>query len=178
MSRRAIKSLLASVILMQASNILALEDFPIAYLVVAQQYQVPVDILYAVAMTESGNGYDSSQLPWPWALNVDGRSIYCQSRQEAVWVVSHAIQAKQSVDIGLMQISWRWHQHRFASIDDALIPMKNLKAGAAILQEQFEVTNDWWEAVGRYHDPGQDQNSLDNAEVYRARVRQQWQNMF
>lgn len=177
MNCRAIKPWLASV-MMQASTVMALEELPVAYLIVAKHQQVPVDILYAVAMTESGKRFGDEQRPWPWALNVDGRSVFCQSEQEAVLTVSEAIQKKQSVDIGLMQINWRWHKHRFSSIDDALTPMKNLQVGAAILQEQFKYTNDWWEAVGRYHDPGQDTDSLENAERYRTRVRQQWQDMF
>ena len=73
-----------------------------------------------------------------------------------------------------MQISWRWQQQRFTDAEQALIPLQNLKAGAAILREQFENTQDWWQAVGRYHDPGQDPQSLESAKHYRAKVRKNW----
>ena len=167
-------SCVAGLVVMQPVNASALESLPVAYHIVAKAYQVPVDILYAVALTESGRRYESSNLPWPWALNIDGESVYCQSQNEALQRIRQAIRKQQAVDIGLMQISWRWQQQRFTDVDQALIPVQNLKAGAAILREQFENTQDWWQAVGRYHDPGQDPTSLENALHYRTKVRQHW----
>jgi hypothetical protein len=141
-------------------------------------YQVPADILYAIALAESGTHYRGERVPWPWALNIDGQSVYCESQQEAIHRVSQAIRKQQSVDIGLLQVSWRWHGQRFATIDESLVPIQNLSAGASILYEQFEQTNDWWEAVGRYHDPGQDAASLASAQRYRQRVKQHWRERF
>ena len=169
---------IAGVTLMQSVATVALENVPVAYLIVAKSHQVPVDILYAVAMAESGKPYQGEQNPWPWALNIDGRSVFCESQQEAIHRVIQAIRQEQSVDIGLMQINWRWHRQRFSSISESLIPIINLSAGATILYEQFEQTDDWWEAVGRYHDPGQDADSLNNAQRYRKRVKQYWQERF
>jgi hypothetical protein len=77
-----------------------------------------------------------------------------------------------------MQISWRWHSQRFSDVNEALIPIKNLSVGAAILYEQFELSNDWWEAVGRYHDPGNDAVSRGNARRYSDRVKQNWREHF
>ena len=173
-----VKKWIAGVTLMQSVAAVALEDVPVAYLIVAKSHQVPVDILYAIAMTESGTHYRGERVPWPWALNIDGQSVFCESQQDAIHRVSQAIRNQQSVDIGLMQVNWRWHGQRFATIDESLVPIKNLSAGATILHEQFEQTNDWWEAVGRYHDPGQDEESLDSAQRYRERVRQYWREWF
>ena len=92
--------------------------------------------------------------------------------------MSQVIRREQSVGIGLMQVNWRWHRQRFATIDDSMVTIKNLRGGAAILYQQFEHTNDWWEAVGRYHDPGQDAESLDSAQRYRERVKQHWREWF
>jgi len=169
---------IAGVTLMQSVATVALENVPVAYLIVAKSHQVPVDILYAVALAESGMPYQGEQMPWPWALNIDGRSVFCESQQDAVHRVAQAIRQEQSVDIGLMQINWRWHRQRFTSVDESLVPIKNLSAGATILYEQFEQTDDWWEAVGRYHDPGQDAESLKSAQRYRERVKQHWREWF
>ena len=163
---------------MQSVVALGLDTIPIAYWVVANTHQVPVSILHAIALAESGKTHQGEQVPWPWALNIDGQSVFCDSRQEAVLRVSQALSNNQSVDIGLMQVSWRWHAQRFTTIEESLIPIKNLGAGAAILYEQFEQTNDWWQAVGRYHDPGQDKQSLDNAHRYRQRVKHHWRERF
>lgn len=176
----------AGIALVQSITVLAkenLEDIPMAYLIVAKSYQVPADILYSMALVESGKVYKEKKLPWPWALNIDGQSVFCDSQQEAISRISQAIKNKQLVDIGLMQISWRWQKQRFSNPGEALVPIHNLKAGAIILREQFEHNQlenkgDWWDAVGRYHDPGQDAVSLGNAKQYRDKVKKYWQETF
>lgn len=157
---------------------LVAQPLPPAYQQVADHYQVPANILFAMALTESGRRYRGKWLPWPWALNIAGRSVYCASWQAARDRIHQALQHHQAVDIGLMQISWRWHRQRFGSIEASLLPINNLMAGAAILREQYQYTGDWWEAVGRYHDPGQDAVSLESAERYRQRVKQNWRGEF
>ena len=177
----ALKKWAAGVALAQSITVLAedkLENIPMVYLIVAKSYQVPADILYSIALAESGKLYKGKRLPWPWALNINGQSVFCGSEQEAVNRISGAIKNKQLVDIGLMQISWRWQKQRFSNPAEALVPIHNLKAGAKILREQFEQNYDWWDAVGRYHDPGQDASSLDSAERYRARVKKYWREQF
>lgn len=178
MSKYAIRQLVVGATLMQSITAMALDELPVAYMVVAKVSNVPADILYAVALAESGRSYKGALLPWPWTLNVEGQSIFCESQGEAIVLALEAINRKQLVDLGLTQVNWRWHQQRFTRIDDALIPMLNLKAGAAILREQYEVSGDWWQAVGRYHDPGQDDESLASAEHYRQRVKRLWRGAF
>jgi len=178
MKSLCIRQWIAGVSLMQSISVMALDELPMAYLIVARSHKIPADILYAVAMTESGKTYKGEHRPWPWALNIDGHSEYCTSQQDAVFKASQAIHYKQPVDLGLMQISWRWHSQRFSDVNEALIPIKNLSVGAAILYEQFELSNDWWEAVGRYHDPGKDVVSRGNAQRYSDRVKQNWREHF
>ncbi len=178
MNNSLLKPWIAGVTLLQSVATVALENVPVAYLIVAKSHQVPADILYAIALTESGRPYRNEDIPWPWALNIDGQSVFCDSQQDAVYRVSQAIRHEQSVDIGLMQVNWRWHRQRFSSINESLMPIKNLSAGATILHEQFEHTNDWWQAVGRYHDPGQDAVSLESAQRYRERVTKHWREWF
>lgn len=173
-----IRAWLLSASLMQSISVPALESLPVAYQIISDAYRVPPDILYAVALTESGRLYRGTHLPWPWALNIDGRSIYCRSQEEALARIEQALVLKKAVDVGVMQISWRWHWYRFASAAQMLTPIHNLKVGAAILREQFEITSQWWVAVGRYHDPGQDAASLESAQRYRTRVMQHWRENF
>lgn len=178
MSQCAIRQLVVGVTLMQSITATALDELPVAYVVVAKATNVPADILYAVALAESGRSYQGELLPWPWTLNIEGRSIFCESQGEAIVLATEAINREQLVDVGLTQVNWRWHQQRFTRVDDALVPMLNLKAGATILREQYELSGDWWQAVGRYHDPGQDEESLVSAEHYRQRVKRLWRGAF
>lgn len=168
----------AGFVLAQSVGGSELVEVPVAYQVVSEATGVPVDILFAVALAESAKSHNSQLLPWPWALNIDGQSVYCSSLDEAITQSRRAIHNHQAIDLGLMQISWRWHRQRFHDPGQALIPIQNLKAGAMILREQYDATGNWWEAVGRYHDPGEDDDSLKNAEHYRARVRQHWEGVF
>ncbi|WP_299772431.1 transglycosylase SLT domain-containing protein [uncultured Pseudoteredinibacter sp.] len=156
----------------------SVESIPYAYLAVAESHQVPADLLFSIALAESGRPFDNKSLPWPWALNIHGLPVYCQTEKEALKAIETAIQREQQLDIGLMQISWRWQQHRFESFQEALIPMRNLQAGAEVLKEQYEHSQDWWVATGRYHDPGQDAESLASAEAYRERVKRIWAGRF
>ena len=178
MSKCMIRQLVVGATLMQSITAAALDEFPVAYVVVARAANVPADILYAVALAESGRSYKGVLLPWPWTLNVEGQGIFCESQGEAIVLATEAINRKELVDIGLTQVNWYWHQQRFSRVDDALVPMLNLKAGAAILREQYEVSGDWWQAVGRYHDPGQDEESIARAENYRQRVKRLWRGAF
>lgn len=174
---QAFKPLYLTLGIISYGEVLA-DEIPSAYVIVSQAYHVPADILYAVALTESGKDYQGKHLPWPWTLNIAGLGVYCATQDEAKALLLRKISEQPSIDIGLMQINWRWHQHRFKSFDDALLPMRNLSVGAMILGEQFNDTQDWWKAVGRYHSPGQNAQSRRNAERYRQRVHKHWRALF
>ena len=185
------KMIVVLVILMASSRCYAI---PSAYRQVADEVNVPVDILYAIAFTESGYQYQTVYNPWPWTLNIEGKAYRFTNRHSMLVKLKQAIQDKRSVDIGIMQINWRWHKHRFESpqrdikspqrnieslqpsdsLKPALDPYTNLKTGAEILVEQYQETGDWWLAVGRYHSPGQTKRSIKRAKRYRQRVRQHW----
>lgn len=171
-------ALLLGLLWSPSNQALTPSDIPIAYSVVASKYEVPADILYAIALTESGKLYEGSKLPWPWSLNIEGKSVYCDTRSQALLSLNDAIQQGKSVDVGLMQVSWYWHSQRFSSPEESLSPVKNLMIGASILAEQYRQSGDWWVAVGRYHDPGQDEESLQRAEYYLKKVRQNWRGSF
>lgn len=147
---------------------------PRVYKTVAERHAIPTSILYAVALTESGKQYDSTLLPWPWTLNIDGQGNYYESYHTAKIALSEALEKSQSVDIGLMQINWRWHQDKLQNIATALNPLQNLNHGARMLHECYEQSGDWWEAVGHYHSPANTTKAKRNAERYRQRVKAHW----
>ena len=139
---------------------------PAAYHQVAQEYEVPAGILFAIALVESGRQRkDGQTLPYPWAMNVNGQPFYFASRQEADAHLERNLAAGEKPDIGLMQVNWRYHQHKLGDIRQAFDPWLNLRAGAIVLREAYRATGDWWTAVGRYHS-----GTPARAEAYRARV--------
>jgi len=150
------------------------EAVPAGYRTVAAEQGVPASILYAVALAESGTVVDPSRhiRPWPWTLNVSGQGRFFPSRQAASEALHAELAAgRESVDIGLMQVNWRYHKDRLASPTRALDPYHNLRVAARILRGCYQRREDWWEAVGCYHAP----SNARRAARYRQRVLRHWQ---
>jgi len=147
---------------------------PPAYRQVSHKYNIPVGLLYAIALTESGYQYRAVYNPWPWTLNIEGKAYRFDHPRPMLATLQQAINNQQSVDIGIMQINWRWHKQRFDSPRSALDPHINLKTGAEILVEQYEIAGDWWVAVGRYHAPASNKRAIERASQYRQRVKRHW----
>ncbi len=149
---------------------------PAGYRTVAAEHGVPASILYAVALVESGTVVDPSRdtRPWPWTLNVAGQGRFFPSRRAASEVL-HAVLAagSESVDIGLMQINWRYHKTTLLSPTRALDPYHNMRVAAGILRGCYQRREDWWAAVGCYHAP----NNARRAARYQQRVRRHWQRL-
>ncbi len=125
---------------------------PTAYQSVARQYGVPADVLYAIALTESRQTLAPGVArPWPWTANVQGKAYYFRSRAEMSAFLNALLrQGNRKFDVGLMQISWRHHGHRFDSLDQAIDPLTNLRAGAAYLRYLTQKQG-LEKAIGMYH---------------------------
>ena len=163
---------LAGLILPFASR--AGEFVPAGYRMIAVEHGIPQSVLFAIALTESGKqtGPAGSVRPWPWTLNVAGRGYFFDSRQ-AAWqaLTAYLKEGKRSIDIGLMQVNWRYHQDQLGTPWQALDPYHNLRVGAGILQSCYVDRQDWWASVGCYHAP----TDTYRADRYRRRVVSHWQ---
>ena len=151
------------------------EAVPEGYRAVAAEFGIPHALFSAVALTESGRQFDTKDIrPWPWTLNVAGKGHYFSSRAEA-WQALKQLpdSGNTSIDIGPMQVSWRYHRSRLGSPWRALDPYHNLRVGAGILQACARQKGDWWSGVGCYHAP----NDPARAERYRRRVQSRWQRL-
>ena len=153
---------------------------PPGYRQVASEYGIPPTILYAVALTESGRAVGAwrAARPWPWTLNLAGQGRYYRSRVEAYAALRQALGAgRSSIDIGLMQVNWRFHGAKLRDPWAALDPFFNLRTGARILRHCYQRHKDWWQAVGCYHSPGTGLAQRQRAMAYRERVRRHWQRL-
>ena len=149
------------------------EVVPSAYRLVATEYGIPLRLFYAVALAESGKIIESMnrRRPWPWTLNIAGVGVYFNTRWQAWHALDQFLRAGEtSVDIGLMQVNWRFHQERLGSSWLALEPYHNLTVGAEILRRCYAERRDWWASVGCYHAP----SDSHRARAYRNRVAAQW----
>ena len=128
-------------------------DIPPAYRRVADEYGIPPQVLYAVALTESGLRMPGSRdhRPWPWTLNVAGKSYRYGTRNEAYVGLMQHLERTDLVDVGLLQVNWRYHGQKLMDQNLSLDPWFNLRVGASILREMFDDCGDWMTAAGRYH---------------------------
>jgi len=114
----------------------------------AQAHGIPVGVLYAVGLTETGRG-DSLR---PYALNIDGRAVYDIGKSDALHTFERAQKAgARMIDVGCMQINHHFHARNFASVDDMLDPPQNVAYAARFLQQLKAREGSWTMAVARYH---------------------------
>lgn len=105
-------------------------------------------IVAAVAMNESQyKGY-----PWPWTLNVQGKSLYFKTREEAhEKILTLLSQGIKKIDIGITQIHWKFHSHRFSSPWEALDVSANINASESIITLLYKRHGDLGIAIRCYH---------------------------
>lgn len=114
----------------------------------SEQYQVPLGVLYAVGLTETGRK-GSLQ---PYALNVEGKAVFSASAGQAIrkFKAAQASGAKL-IDLGCMQINHYYHGREFGTLQDMLVPHKNVQYAARFLKELRQREGSWTLAVARYH---------------------------
>lgn len=136
-------------------------EIPPAYQQVAHEYGIPPKVLYAVALTESNH----RGRPWPWTLNVAGQPERYDSYSQVVAALKRHLKAgERNVDVGLMQVNWRWQPQAMRDPVSALEPWYNVRSGARILADCYRT--DWLQAAGCYHRPA----GGEPARRYRAAV--------
>lgn len=114
----------------------------------AIKYDVPEGILYSVGLTETGKR-GSLQ---PWALNVEGKAVFAASRQDAIQVFEDARrQGAKLIDLGCMQINYRYHGDQFSGPEAMLNPRSNVEYAAKFLSRLHAKHVTWTMAVARYH---------------------------
>lgn len=150
---------------------------PTAYRQVAEAAGVPAQLLYAVAQTESNTQLRIGYYPWPWTLNVKGKPLRFETREEACRAVLKAIseQGVYAVDIGLTQQNWGYiGRARFREPCDALHPINNLQSAALLLRQYYQQTGDWVSAAGMYHRPA----GGEPARLYKSKIQERLKRMF
>ncbi|CRM12305.1 hypothetical protein [Pseudomonas sp. 25 E 4] len=126
---------LAAVVLLSTSLAIGAELPPPAYQLIALPAGVPSEVLYAVALQESGTPLRGQVVPWPWTLNVAGAGYRFATRDDACRALMIAIQTAgpSRVDVGLGQTNIGANGHRYRYPCEGLDPYINLSVTAQIL---------------------------------------------
>lgn len=133
----------------------------------AAEEGVPLQVLLAVTLTETGRERDGRLTPWPWALNEAGESRWFDSRDQALDHLALVLASgATNVDVGCFQLNYRWHGQAFASLEDMIDPRANATYAARLLKGLAQDGQDWIAAVGQYHS-----QTPEYAETYLDRFR-------
>lgn len=114
----------------------------------AARHGVPLGMLYAVGLTESGKR-GSLQ---PYAMNIQGKAYFGTSAADVMERLSQAQrEGVRLVDLGCMQINHHYHRAKFASLEAMIDPAQNVEYATRFLKELKEREGSWTLAVARYH---------------------------
>lgn len=131
----------------------------------AQQSGVPVSVLKAISLTETGKKIDGKLRPWPWTVNMEGAGHWFDTLDEArTYVFKEFKRGARSFDIGCFQINYKWHNEHFSSIDEMFDPQANALYAAKFLSDLYAETGSWNAAAGAYHS-----RTKEHADRYSAR---------
>ncbi|WP_342108221.1 transglycosylase SLT domain-containing protein [Methylobacterium sp. SI9] len=128
------------------------------------RYGVPLGVLYAVGLTETGKR-GSLQ---PYAMNIAGKAYFGTGPGD---VIAHFREAHRKgvrlIDLGCMQINHLYHGGKFGSIEAMIDPHANVEYATQFLKELKQREGSWTLAVARYH-AGPNNNAAQK--VYICRV--------
>jgi hypothetical protein len=113
---------------------------------------VPSALLLCIARVESGRATPQGIQPWPWALNVAGTSRYFANKKEALVYVNKCLaQGMTNIDIGILQLNFKWHSQGFTNLEAMLDPHFNALYAARFLKRLRLQHGSWSKAVASYH---------------------------
>jgi hypothetical protein len=114
----------------------------------ARENAVPLPVLYAVALTETGQ----RGALHAYAMNIHGRPAFNATLGEAMATFNRELKQGQTlIDIGCMQINYRYHGKKFASVEEMFEPARNVNYAAQFLKDLYGREGSWTASVARYH---------------------------
>ncbi|MBF0482609.1 MAG: lytic transglycosylase domain-containing protein [Desulfovibrionaceae bacterium] len=132
-------------LVLSCGQVLANQDLAAFFDPPCDRYEVPKLLALAIAGHESGMR--------PWALNIAGRSVFPESREQALAICQAALAAGVSFDLGLMQVNSWWIRRYQLPLEVLLDPPGNVQVGVWILGQEIKRHGLNWMAVASYHTP-------------------------
>ncbi len=118
----------------------------------AQVANMPVDVMRALTLVETGRSRGGAFRPWPWTINLEGKGYWFDTRAEAEAFARESLAAgARSFDVGCFQINYRWHGQAFASVEQMFGPQENAAYAARFMGKLFAEGGTWEWAAGAYH---------------------------
>lgn len=118
-----------------------------------KKYRIPRDLLYAISIHEAGKPHSYNlSIVWPWSLHINGKAYYLKNGRSSLRFVKKQIsRGITNIDIGCMQINFKYHSKNFKSISHMINPKYNIEYASKFLLSKYKKTRSWKKAVSQYH---------------------------
>lgn len=118
----------------------------------AQELGVPMDIMGALTLTETGRRMDGVVRPWAWSANSEGEGTWFDDPQSAIAFAQDRVdQGRTNLDIGCFQLNYRWHGENFTGVAQMFDPLENARYAARFVSQLYSEMGDWRAAAGAFH---------------------------
>ncbi len=113
---------------------------------------VPLSVLRAISLSETGRERGGKFRPWPWTVNMEGKGVWFDDATKALDFAERGFdRGARSFDVGCFQINYKWHGGHFTSIAEMFQPGANALYAARFLRDLHAELGDWVQAAGAYH---------------------------
>lgn len=132
--------------------------------------RLPVGIMQAISLAESGRWDKSSRshFAWPWTVMAHGKGRFYPSKAAAIAAV-RKLQASglKNIDVGCMQVNLKYHPRAFDSLEDAFDPVTNARYAANLFAKLRKANRSIMRAVAHYHSTTRHRNRPYTRKVVR-----------
>ena len=120
---------------------------------VEKKVNLPDHLLSSISRVEAGRKLSTGEVKgWPWSINHAGKGLYFESKDAALKYLKNAVaNGSRNIDVGCMQLNYRWHKGAFSSLEDMFDPVKNINYAAQFVKELFERHQNWEDVIKHYH---------------------------
>lgn len=122
---------------------------------------LPIGILQAISLAESGRWDKSSRshFAWPWTVTARGKGLFYPSKAAAIAAVRR-LQADgvRNIDVGCMQVNLKYHPEAFADLHEAFDPAANARYAADLFTKLRKANRSINRAVAHYHSTTRERN--------------------
>ena len=131
---------------------------------------LPIGILQAISLAESGRWDKSSRshFAWPWTVTARGKGLFYPSKAAAISAV-RKLQADgvENIDVDCMQVNLKYHPEAFADLHEAFDPAANARYAANLFTKLREANRSINRAVAHYHSTTRERNMPYTRKVMR-----------
>ena len=120
---------------------------------IESETNLPIHLLSSISRVEAGRKLSSGEVKgWPWSINHAGKGLYFETKKGALKYLKNAVSnGSKNIDVGCMQLNYRWHKGAFSSLDDMFDPEKNIQYAAKFVKELYGRHQNWEDVIKHYH---------------------------